>query len=772
MSDEEIVQGMEQLEIAYHGVASIIGDLIGLYGSKGEAVNREKAVEELEKVEQQNSEASERLLYGLQSMQSASQRKRVTYGLGMAYSGDPVSDDEERAPRHESESLHVLSAPVTHDSPEVTQAVSPRHSPAGTRRLMAREVSNSTSESGAVAASSVRLFSAGARGSDSLARAQDGTSELTMINHVAASPDSPVTTIESNFVHSRAATMTIDKASNAGSASASSRSNLVVASGTSSSASFYRPASRALPTQSTQVLSATWTRPVASTVFAPRQQSVPLAAPVTAYLPQSTLSANAPQFTPWALQSSPQPGAHTLTSGIIPPATGTDSTGALHHDQPTGPWSQLRKIGIPVFSGEKRKYEAWKAAFMACVDSAPATPEYKLLQLKEYLRGEPFDAIDSLGYSATGYEAAKQLLDRKYGGVRRRVVLQLEELDRMVSVGYGKARELERFTELLTIAVVNLKDAGRAAELEAGTFYTRLLQKFDERSLAQYHRWRHEKGKMESVEVLLEWTALETEFLVMSAETVHGMSQHTGSRDRQSTAARGPGARPQPRHAAARTHFTESTVSVVKTTLCAACSEQHPTWKCMAFRVMEPSKRWGIAKRADLCYRCLGRGHAGKDCNRDRECGIDGCKQHHHHLLHDEQKIRMTNRQKASKGDAPNSQGAATGTGKTDTSPRDSSHVTQVLSHATEGEQVMTSQEQAAQRVVALRTVPVVLQHGDKKVTVNALLDDASTRSYISTNVAGALGLNGDPLTLTVGKLNGQTGGHQHTSSNKPTAER
>ena len=50
-------------------------------------------------------------------------------------------------------------------------------------------------------------------------------------------------------------------------------------------------------------------------------------------------------------------------------------------------WSQLRKVSIPVFNGDRRGYEGSKATFMACVHQAPATPEYKLLQLRQHLSG-------------------------------------------------------------------------------------------------------------------------------------------------------------------------------------------------------------------------------------------------------------------------------------------------------------------------------------------------------------------------------------------------
>ena len=52
-------------------------------------------------------------------------------------------------------------------------------------------------------------------------------------------------------------------------------------------------------------------------------------------------------------------------------------------------WNQLKRVSIPVFNGDRRAYEGWKAAFMACVHQAPATPEYKLLQLRSIYQEKP-----------------------------------------------------------------------------------------------------------------------------------------------------------------------------------------------------------------------------------------------------------------------------------------------------------------------------------------------------------------------------------------------
>jgi len=81
---------------------------------------------------------------------------------------------------------------------------------------------------------------------------------------------------------------------------------------------------------------------------------------------------------------------------------------------------KLKRVTIPVFSGDKCKYESWKAAFNACVNQSSATDEYKLLQLRQYLAGEALSAIVNLGRSAAGYKAAKERLERKYGGTAGR----------------------------------------------------------------------------------------------------------------------------------------------------------------------------------------------------------------------------------------------------------------------------------------------------------------------------------------------------------------
>ena len=82
---------------------------------------------------------------------------------------------------------------------------------------------------------------------------------------------------------------------------------------------------------------------------------------------------------------------------------------------------------------------------------------------------------------------------------------------------------MERFADLLDVAVINLKE-GPTEELGNGSLYTKLQQKMPQTMLAKYHQWVFEKQHQECVDTLRTFILQEAEFLTIAHETVHGMS--------------------------------------------------------------------------------------------------------------------------------------------------------------------------------------------------------------------------------------------------------
>jgi hypothetical protein len=400
-------------------------------------------------------------------------------------------------------------------------------------------------------------------------------------------------------------------------------------------------------------------------------------------------------------------------------------------------WRQLKRlVSIPVFSGDKRNYENWKATFIACIDQAPASPEYKLLQLRQYLSGEALKTVEKLGHSAIAYKAAKERLDRKYGGTRRQVALYLEELENFKAIRPGNSKDLEEFVDILDVPVINLQENGKHEELGNGSLYLKLQKKLTEAMICEYHRWIFEKKKAESVLSLRDWVIQESEFQTIAAETVKGL--HPGNEKRSKFRDGG------------RTYFNRDGVSK-----CKLCNNQHPIWRCNQFKQMTVSERWNFAKQTRLCYRCLSEGHTGNKCTKSRCCGVDGCTKTHNRLLHgypQTERIEMESNQRENCERLPRN-------------GRNISQATQTLpttegEHPTEVERSLTtrieSKTSQQQEFLAMRTVPVVLINGNRRMTMNALLDDASTKTYINADVAAELGLQGNLQRTNVNVLNGQ----------------
>lgn len=413
-------------------------------------------------------------------------------------------------------------------------------------------------------------------------------------------------------------------------------------------------------------------------------------------------------------------------------------------------WRQLKRVEIPVFSGDKRTYQSWKAAFLACIDSAPATGEYKMLQLRQYLSGEARKTIENLGHSAIAYEAAKERLERKYGGKRRQIAIYLEELEHFRQIRLGNARDLEQFADLLDIAIINLKEAGQHHELGDGSLYTKLQRKLTESMLARYHRWIFENSLSESVLTLRTWVIQESEFQTVASETVHGVAGKTT--DNQSM-------QPVPRYKNPRTFFGDKINNrSMQNMPCRVCGARHGVWKCQDFIQKSVSERWEVAKRFQLCYRCLAEGHPGKSCPRSRLCGKNGCRELHHRLLHQHSYQSETeSRSKAMSSTEPK----LVGEPKRGGNPNSDSLPADPITSGTERKErkqltTMITQDDYRTEFIALRTVPVILKNGTRSLKVNALLDDASTKTYINADVAAELELHGKTEKVTVNVLNGQ----------------
>ena len=153
---------------------------------------------------------------------------------------------------------------------------------------------------------------------------------------------------------------------------------------------------------------------------------------------------------------------------------------------------------------------------------------------------------------------------------------------------------------------------------------------------------------------------------------------------------------------------------------CALCHGPHKTTSCKKWAETSVKYRWEVAKKNELCYRCLSSGHQGKNCPENNSCGINDCKGTHHFHLHFEQQPNP-----------PERVDAAVGT------------------RSAFGESEFHSAGDFTLRTV---TVWLVGPEG-QAIKVNTFLDDESDSTYVRDDIIIALGLVANESNLRLSTL-------------------
>ncbi|XP_062580317.1 uncharacterized protein LOC134242249 [Saccostrea cucullata] len=312
----------------------------------------------------------------------------------------------------------------------------------------------------------------------------------------------------------------------------------------------------------------------------------------------------------------------------------------------------------------------------------------------------------------------------------------LEQLESFRPIRAGNSKDLEKFADILDVAVVNLKDTGWTDELKNGSLYVKLQKKIPETMLSTYHRWVFEKlyenGSFRNLNfelspmrlcMVYKWilTIIRTGKSVSVTEYI-------------------------------RKHSLEMLRPFQKYVRCVKDNKK-----------LDVSQKWKFVRESKLCYRCLGTGHFGSSCKKSRSCGIDNCSETHHRLLHNgnhnanrsadkyQHGISTSELRQNAPGFYPHKE-----TQKPNPSVNSVEDKNCDTQRSVKHDRTLTCHGEEPQ-FIALRTIPVIVRNGSKTIRVNALLDDASTRTYVNSDVAAELGLHGKLQRVTVGVLNDKT---------------
>ncbi|GJQ83979.1 hypothetical protein Trydic_g5713 [Trypoxylus dichotomus] len=163
---------------------------------------------------------------------------------------------------------------------------------------------------------------------------------------------------------------------------------------------------------------------------------------------------------------------------------------------------------------------------------------------------------------------------------------------------------------------------------------------------------------------------------------------------------------------------------VSNTLTCAFCNKQHLIYHCSEFVKLSVQDRMLQAKRSNLCYNCLRKGHGTAEC---KASNCRKCKQKHNTLLHsNESQSQNTNIDTISNQPQPSTSLSASGSWS-------SNHVNHVL--------------------LCTACVKVYNRRG-QKFTCRVLLDSGSQSNFITERMCNLLSLKKHPTNSSIRSIN------------------
>ena len=356
---------------------------------------------------------------------------------------------------------------------------------------------------------------------------------------------------------------------------------------------------------------------------------------------------------------------------------------------------KLPKLDVPTFDGSLLGWKSfWEQFCISVHDRTSLSESEKLVYLQQSLKGgSAKSAIEGLSRTGDHYEEAIESLKARYN--RPRLIHQGHVRIILETPGLkeGSGRELRRLHDAVQQHLRALKSMGYEP---SGPFVTSILElKLDQTTLFE---WQKHSQSSDSVPHYLELL----EFINLRAQ-----ASETSVKQRAD-----PHALKKPIK-----HVTSFATGMSEPASCIICkTEKHPLYCCSRFKGLAHDRMVSFLKENSICLNCLRPGHFVRQCKSPSKC--KKCQRPHHTLLHVETRGDESN---VPQGDP-------------------------VPSHATIG---LSSSS-------LLMTCEVRIEAPDgSSVKARALLDSASSASFISERLAQSLSLPRSPHSARISGVAG-----------------
>ena len=320
-----------------------------------------------------------------------------------------------------------------------------------------------------------------------------------------------------------------------------------------------------------------------------------------------------------------------------------DSTAAAIVTAITDSFSMSR-LPVPeptIFSGEPIQYPDWKSSFRALIDRKNLPSSEKMYYLKRYVSSSAKEAISGLFLqnSSEAYERAWKILDERFGHPFIITKAYRDRLQRWPKIGARDHQGLRKFADFLTSVEVATQVIQGLYVLNDYIENQKLLSKLPDWLISRWNREANkclrEEKTYPDFKIFVTSITAEADLIcnpISSCNAVKEAEVFDNVRKGQ----RAKDFRENKTNFSAKT--TEESPKVQNGNLtpqpkCTFCKKtDHQLDACLKFQTEVLQNRITFVKENRLCFGCLKKGHASKDCRKRLTCTT--CNKKHPTCLH------------------------------------------------------------------------------------------------------------------------------------------
>ncbi|XP_055604612.1 uncharacterized protein LOC129752852 [Uranotaenia lowii] len=372
---------------------------------------------------------------------------------------------------------------------------------------------------------------------------------------------------------------------------------------------------------------------------------------------------------------------------------------------------QIMNRELPTFTGNPYDWPLFFGTFRNSTESCGFTHAENLARLQRCLQGEALEAVKSKLQFPDSVPYIMDTLQMLYGRPEILLFSMLQKLRRTPPPKQENLRSLITYGLAVKNAVDEMSVANLVEHIWNPMLLFELVEKLPPPTKMEWARYKRQFSQVN----LATFSDFMSEQIETASDVVmpYGMpfttekTSKTG-RDKQKL----------------NVHLENSTVDEdsegdpTPSKRCSYCNDpSHEVIYCGQFQTLDLDGRWAAVKRRGMCQTCLVP-HKKGPCRSRRVCGVEGCRNRHHALLHSG--VIAKNARKTEEPSRP------------------------------QGECSYQNHHYGSSFVL-FRYLPVNLHHNGKSVKTFAFLDDGSSSTLMDASIATKLGITGpvDPLWLT-----------------------